>query len=189
VSATALQNGKTRPAAEVLAEHGFTGERLLKLSRKIANDELRHRGAFLDPSRFEDLVGFLALAGVRAAVKYDPERRHTTYGRDGGDPFASWMADVLAHRVTDWYRSKAEGHGDRRRNLDNRIVLSAMDDEYDVDADIDFESLVSEHRLGEWQNAARAVDLAFADWVVITLDRAAKAIRQAYVVGAGETAM
>ena len=21
----------------------------------------------------------------------------------GGDPFASWMADVLAHRVTDWY--------------------------------------------------------------------------------------
>jgi hypothetical protein len=172
-----LANGSARRAEDVLAEHGFTGERLLKLSRKIANDELRRRGAFLDESRFEDLVGFLALQGVRAAVRYDPERPQASYGRDGGDPFASWMADILAHRLTDWYRSKGEGHGDRRRNLDNRIVLSAMDDEYEVDADFDFESLVSERRLGEWQNAARAVDLAFADWVVITLDRAAKVIK------------
>jgi hypothetical protein len=180
-----LANGRTRPAAEVLAEHGFTGERLLKLSRKIANDELGRRGAFLDPSRFEDLVGFLALAGVRAAVQYDPERRHARYGRDGGDPFASWMADVLAHRVTDWYRSKAEGHGDRRRNLDNRIVLSAMDDEPDVDLDdLELEKLVSEHRAFEWQEAARAVDLSFEDWVVITLDRAAKVIRRAGLVDA-----
>jgi hypothetical protein len=54
-----------------------------------------------------------------------------------------------------------------------------MDDEYNVDADFDLESLVSEHRLGEWQNAARAVDPAFADWVVITLDRAAKVIGRA----------
>jgi hypothetical protein len=173
-----LANGRTQPAAEVLAEHGFTGERLLKLSRKIANDELRRRGAFLDPGRFEDLVGFLALAGVRAAVKYDPERRHTTYGRDGGDPFASWMADLLAHRVTDWYRSKGEGHGDRRRNLDNRIVLSAMDDEYDVDADIDFAKLLSEHRVLEWQRAAQTVELPLEEWIAITLDRAAKVIRR-----------
>ncbi len=174
-----LANGKSRSAAEVLAEHGFTGERLLKLSRKIANDELRGRGAFLDPSRFEDLVGFLALAGVRAAVRYDPERQHASYGRDGGDPFASWLADILAHRVTDWYRSKANGGGDARYGNDNRIVLSTMDEELDVDADFDFESLVSEHRAFEWQEAARAVDLSFEDWVVITLDRAAKVIRRA----------
>lgn len=172
-----LANGRTRPAAEVLAEHGFTGERLLKLSRKIANDELRRRGAFLDPGRLEDLVGFLALAGVRAAVQYDPERRHASYGRDGGDPFASWMADVLAYRVTDWYRSKAEGHGDRRHNLDNRIVLSAMDDEYDVDADIDFAKLLSEHRVLEWQRVAQTVELPLEEWIAITLDRAAKVIR------------
>jgi hypothetical protein len=179
VSATALQNGKTRPAAEVLAEHGFTGERLLKLSRKIANDELRRCGAFLDPGRFEDLVGFLALAGVRAAVKYDPERHHTTYGRDGGVPFASWLADILAHRVVDFWRSKHEGHGDRRRNFDNRIVLSAMDDDADVDADVDFAKLVSEHRVLEWQRAARTVELPLEEWIAITLDRAAKVIRRA----------
>ena len=99
-----------RSAAEVLAEHGFSGDRLLKLSRRIASDKLRRRGAFLDETRFEDLVGFLALAGVRAAcVRYEPEHRQATYGRDGGDPSASWLADILAHRVTDWYRSKADG--------------------------------------------------------------------------------
>jgi hypothetical protein len=163
----------------VLTEHGFSGDRLLRLSRRIANDELRRRAAFLDENRFEDLVGFLALQGVRAAVRYDPQRRHASYGRDGGDAFASWLADILAHRVTDWYRSKADGYGDRRHNLDNRIVLSAMDNEYEVDTAFDFEGLLSEHRVGEWQDAARTVDLAFADWVVISLDRVAKVIRQA----------
>lgn len=54
-----------------------------------------------------------------------------------------------------------------------------MDDEYDVDAAFDFDFLVSEHRLGAWQNAARAVDLSFEDWVVITLDQAARVIGRA----------
>jgi hypothetical protein len=174
-----LANGKTRTAAEVLAEHGFEGDRLLKLSRRIAHDELRRRGAFLDESRFEDLVGFLALHGVRAAVRYDPERRQALYGRDGGDPFSSYIADVLAHRVTDWYRSKHEGQGDRRYGNDNRIVLSAMDEGNEVDTEVDFEGLLSERRFAEWQEAARAVELPLADWIAMTLDRAAKVIRQA----------
>jgi len=113
-------------AADVLESHGFGGDRLLKLSRKIANDELRRRGAFLDHERMEDLVGFLALHGVRASLRYDDDRQHTSYGRDGGDPFASYIADVMCHRVTDWYRSKAEGHGDRRYGFDNRVVLGEM---------------------------------------------------------------
>jgi hypothetical protein len=52
-------------AEQILEAHGFGGDRLLKLSRKIANDELRRRGGFLDHERMEDLVGFLALHGVR----------------------------------------------------------------------------------------------------------------------------
>jgi hypothetical protein len=180
VTATAVRNGTPRTADDVLTEHGFSGERLLKLSRRIANDELRRRGAFLDRERLEDLVGFLALQGVRAAVRYDPERPQASYGRDGGDPFASWLADILAHRVTDWYRSKAEGHADRRYNLDGMVVLSAMDDEPDVDPyDLDFERLVSERRLFEWQEAARTVELSFEDWIFVTLDRAAKVIKRA----------
>jgi DNA-directed RNA polymerase specialized sigma24 family protein len=98
-------------ADEVLHAHG---ERLLKLCRKIANDKLARWGGFLHEQRFEDLVGFLALQGVQAALRYDPEQTHAKYGWRGGEPFASWLADILDHRVTDWYRSKAEGGGDRR---------------------------------------------------------------------------
>jgi hypothetical protein len=100
-------------ADEVLRAHGFTGDRLLKLARKIANDKLARLGGFMHEQRLEDLVGFLALQGVQAALRYDPERAHARYGSRGGDPFASWLADILDHRVTDWYRSKAEGGGDR----------------------------------------------------------------------------
>ena len=178
-----LANGRARRAEDVLAEHDFGGERLLKLARRIANDELRRRGAFLDPSRFEDLVGFLALQGMQAAVRYDPERRQATYGRDGGEPFASWMADILAHRITDWYRSKHEGHGDRRKGHDNRIVLAPSDHEaFDVDSD-EFEALLSERRAAEWQWAATSVDLSLAEWVVQTLDQAARAVRRASFTG------
>ncbi len=111
-------------AADVLERNGFGGDRLLKLARRIANDELRRRGAFLDEGRLEDLVAYLALQGVKAAVRYDPEHRQVRYGQNGGrDTFSSYIADVMCHRVTDWYRSKAEGHGDRRYGLDNRIEL------------------------------------------------------------------
>jgi hypothetical protein len=84
----------------------------------------RRRDAFFDLERASRIsVCFLTLHGVRAAVRYDETRLQVTYGRDGGDPFASYIADVICHRVTDWYRSKAEGHGDRRYNNDNRLVL------------------------------------------------------------------
>lgn len=113
-----------RTAEDVLESHGFGGDRLLKLARRIAADELRRRGGFLDHERLEDLVAFLTLQGVKAAVRYDPDRRQVKYGQNGGrDTFSSYIADVMAHRVTDWYRSKAEGNGDRRYGYENRIVL------------------------------------------------------------------
>jgi hypothetical protein len=94
-------------ADEVRRAHGFTGERLLKLCRKIANDKLARLGRFMHEQRLEDLVGYLALQGVQAGLRYDPERVQARYGSRGGEPFASWLADILDHRVTDWYRSKA----------------------------------------------------------------------------------
>ena len=53
-----------RTAAEALEEHGFTGEQLLKLSRKAAQDALRRRGAFLDQQRFDNLADYLLEVGV-----------------------------------------------------------------------------------------------------------------------------
>jgi hypothetical protein len=52
-----------------------------------------------------------------------------------------------------------------------------MDDDADIDADIDFAKLLSEHRVLEWQRAAQTVELDLEEWIAITLDRAAKAIR------------
>ena len=58
-------------AEQVLEAHNFGGDRLLRLARRIAADELRRRGAFLDHERLDDLVGFLVVQGCRAAVGYD----------------------------------------------------------------------------------------------------------------------
>jgi excisionase family DNA binding protein len=151
-------------ADEVLRAHGFSGDRLLKLARKIANDKLARLGGFMHEQRLEDLVGFLALQGVQAALRYDPERAHARYGSRGGDPFASWLADILDHGVTDWYRSKAEGGGDRRYNNDNRLVLDgdmgyeepgdAFEREFDLrraEQGVDFEEAEADlgHGLGD----------------------------------------
>ena len=54
-----------------------------------------------------------------------------------------------------------------------------MDEELDVDTDLDFEKLLSERRVAEWQSAAHSVELSLEEWIAITLDRAAKAIKQA----------
>jgi hypothetical protein len=62
-------------AEDVQRAHGFTGERLLELCWKIANDKLARLGGFMHEQRLEDLVGDLALQGVQAALRYD-ERFH-----------------------------------------------------------------------------------------------------------------
>ena len=93
----------------MLREHGFTGERLLKLARRVANDELRRRGAALG-DRYDDLIGFLVETGLRTAERYDPARVRPGYS------FASFIYDILAMRVTDFFRAKAQGFADRRYN-------------------------------------------------------------------------
>lgn len=156
--------------------HGFTVDRLMKLSRKVAADELRLRGATLG-DRFEDLVSRLQLVGLQAAMKYDPNRHHASYGSNGGEPFASYVADIMGKRVDDHFRSKAEGFGDRRYGNDNRIELN--DDPDPADHDVDFEALVDERRRAQWQAAADRVGWPLSEWIAITLDRAARDLRDA----------
>lgn len=159
-------------AAELaLRAHGFDGERLMKLARKIANDALRARGANLG-DRFEDLVSRLQLIGLQQALRYDPEHAQASYGRNGGEPFASYLADVMEKRVTDFFRSKAEGFGDRRYGNDNRLVLD--DDPEPADHDTDFEDLIDERRRARWQRRAVDEDWTLSEWIVISLDLCAK---------------
>ena len=159
-----------------LMRHGFTTERLMKLSRKIANDALRLRGATLQ-DRFDDLASRLQIVGLEAALRYDPERHHATYGSNGGEPFASYVSDVMANRVVDYFRSKAEGFGDRRYGNDNRIDLT--DDPDPADHDVDFMELVDERRRAKWQKAAEATGWDLSQFIVTTLDIAADQIETA----------
>jgi hypothetical protein len=153
-----------------LMRHGFTVERLQRLARKVANDALRLRGASLG-DRFEDLVSRLQMVGLQAAIRYDPDREHVRYGQNGGEPFASYVADLMERRVDDYFRSKAEGFGDRRYGNDNRIVLA--DDPDPADHDTDFEALVDDRRRARWQQAADTCGMTISEFIVTTLDIAA----------------
>lgn len=156
-----------------LMRHGFTVERLQRLARKIGNDALRLRGATLG-DRFEDLVSRLQMVGLQAAIRYDPLREQAHYGQNGGEPFASYVADLMEKRVDDYFRSKAEGFGDRRYGNDNRIVLD--DDPDPADHDTDFEMLVDDRRRARWQQAADATGWTLSEFVAITLDKAAAGV-------------
>lgn len=151
--------------------HGFTPERLMKLARKVANDELRRMNGTLG-DRFDDLVSRMVIAGMEAAWKYDPLVKHASYGKNGGEPFASYVADMMALRVKDHYRSKAEGFGDRRKGFDNMIDLS--DDPDPADHDTDFEFLVDERRRSKWQRAATMKEQTLSQFVVSVLDIASE---------------
>jgi hypothetical protein len=153
--------------------HGFTVERLQRLARRIANDALRMRGARLD-DRLDDLVSRLVMAGLQATMRYDPSRPQRSYGRNGGEPFASYIADIMDKRVDDYFRSKAEGFGDRRYGNDNRIVLA--DDPDPADHDTDFDVLLDERRRARWQQAAVSTGWTLSEWIAITLDKASRQV-------------
>jgi hypothetical protein len=73
---------------------------------------------------------------------------------------------------------RAEGNGDARKGLANRIVLTGeFDDEPDVDLEI--ERYLSADRVSEWMAAAELVGLPLAEFIVVSLDRAALAVRRA----------
>jgi DNA-directed RNA polymerase specialized sigma24 family protein len=119
---------------------------------------------------------------LAAAIRFDPDRATTTYGSNGGKHFDSWICDVMWHRCTDWLRKKSEGGGDSRYGFANRVVLT---DEFDEDSEPEFEieRFISADRVSEWKAAANLVGLPLEEFVVITLDRAAEAIKRAAKTG------
>lgn len=157
-----LGNDRRAGSAELaLRTHGFTGERLLKLAHKVANDELRKRNDARLKDRYEDLVQSLVEVGCRYAPRYDPQLATDTYER--------YLAKHMAHRVDDFFRSKAQGFGDRRYGNDNRVDL--VDDPDPADHDVDFDRLLTDRRRAQWQTAADLMQLNLAEWMCATLDR------------------
>ncbi len=163
-----VANGAIRTdAAKALLAQGFDGERLLRLARSVANNEINRRGSVLGDKR-EDLVGFLVLNACRKAPDYDASRSGPGY------TFASWLYDSMEHWADDFYRRKSEGFGDRRYGNDNRILLH--EDPDPADHDTDFEELVSDRRRARWQQAADLVGWPLSEWIVISLDKAARQV-------------
>jgi DNA-directed RNA polymerase specialized sigma subunit len=167
-----------RSADDALREHGLSGDRLMKLARRIANDAQRRAPAGLG-GKYEDLVQFLNLQALEAALRYDPAKSGNGYS------FTSYLCDVMELRVDDFYRRKSEGFGDRRHGNDQRIVLVGDSEEFDFDSEIDFEEKLSERRMQGWQRAAENLGMPFRDWVLYTLD--AQARRQATHTGTRST--
>jgi hypothetical protein len=118
-----------------------------------------------------------------AAPRFDPGRTTGIYGRNGGRHFDSWICDVMTWRCTDWLRSKREGNGDARKGHANRVTLVGEFDE-ETDQDFGIERFLSEDRVSEWTNAADLVGLPLAEFVVVSLDRAAAAVKQTAVTSA-----
>jgi hypothetical protein len=152
-----------------LLRNGFTSQRLMLLSHKITSDYIAGNIPYLEQSRRADLADFVLEKSLPAVLRFRPDHPTKTYS--SAAHFSSWMSDLMMHRCTDWFRSRAEGNGDARYGHHNRVVLTDSFDD-DADPEIDFEKLLSERRLVKWQQAAEAVNLSLADYIAVTLDRA-----------------
>lgn len=152
-----------RTAEQALQANGLDGRRLLKLAHRITQDAQRRAPAGLG-GKYEDLHSFLVEQALRAAVRYDPRISN------GGYSFESYLCDVMEQRVTDYYRRKSEGFGDRRSGSDGRVVLSGDPMLDEPDPEVDFDKLISERRIARYQRAAAFRNLSMAEWIVITLD-------------------
>lgn len=159
----------------VLRRHGFTTEKLMRMAESIAVVGLKRRGAALG-DRFDDLVSRLTMVGLQAALRYDPQREHLAYGRNGGDPFRGYLADIMDKRIDDYFRSRSEGFSDRRYKNYGEVTPTEQ-----VDGDADHQHAVEEaiERLDsvanlEWYTeAAEAEGIPLHDWVIRALNERA----------------
>jgi hypothetical protein len=79
----------------------------------------RKTGASLG-DRIDDMAQHLALTATRRALNYKPELNPNS-------SFTSYLWDIMEPACIDYFRRKAEGHGDRRYGHDNRIDLAGED--------------------------------------------------------------
>jgi DNA-directed RNA polymerase specialized sigma24 family protein len=159
-----------RTAEQALAEHGLDGYRLLRLARRAADDAQRRAPAGLG-GKYEDLVSFLVLQALEAAVRYGPE-----YTRPGYS-FASYLFDIMELRVTDWYRRKSEGFGDTRSGSNGRVELHAdppptEPDHHEHESTLELDSY--------WSRAAGSLSTPMHDWDVVTEQAAMQWVRAAH---------
>lgn len=178
---------QTPTAEQALKAHGFDGDKLIAYARTIARRELQRKGSTLG-DRHEDLVMYLVELGCRKAVTYNPAKSSPSY------TFSSYLYDIMARRVPDFYRSKSEGFGDKRRNQHDRLHVTSKPGQtsfstaagvYRLHTDDDPPSalvddqtdalarLIDQDTLTRYTKAAERAGLTLATWVHTTLEAAA----------------
>ena len=65
------------------------------LAAQAAHDGLRRMRAYLDEDRFQDLVSYLVIVGLRADVRFDPSF---------GQARSTYLYRRMRPRIVDWYR-------------------------------------------------------------------------------------
>lgn len=104
-------------------------ENSYRFVRGALDDEMRARGAYLDPVRYEDALSYLVDVLCRLAQRYDPSK--------GSLSFSTFAYRILRRRYTSYLR---ESRGDARYGNDGREQSVA-------DPDLLRESLASEDHL------------------------------------------
>jgi hypothetical protein len=157
-----------------LRRHGFTSEKLMERAELVAWEGVRRRGATLNEERMSDLIARLIRVGLEAVLRYDPEREHMSYGRNGGSPFSSYLSDIMDKRIDDHFRSRAEGFSDRR--YENYGVVEPSDtieQEHRADVEEAVERLDGIANIEWYKDAAAIEGLPLADWIVRGLNERA----------------
>jgi DNA-directed RNA polymerase specialized sigma24 family protein len=103
---------------ETLRARGLSGARLLGIARDVANDAAR-RSPYCSEATRQALTSYLTEVALRETLRYDATRSGEGYS------FPSYVWDILNLRVSDFYRRKSEGFGDKRSGSANRVTLSA----------------------------------------------------------------
>lgn len=166
-----------------LRRHGWSPQRLQKAAQKACSDYVRANVPHLPNHRRDELVDFVVEKSLVAIMSFRPDHATTSYGRDGGKHFDSWLYDVMMKRCIDWYRSKSEGNGDRRYGNDNRV-------QYEEDIDVDpwgavvaglfqaIEQHLTARSLKHWMQARdhSESDKDIAEWVVYVVNKEAARI-------------
>ncbi len=169
----ATQPTQQQATAAALERIGLTPQALVKIARTVANDYKRLKGAQLG-DKDDDFVSYIIVVGLQAALRYDPAKAD-------GDQGVSFIWKIMQQRCDDFFRRKSEGFGDSRHGNNGRLVLKGnldldelLKDDDDVDIAFDLDLQMRAGRVRRWAQAAERCKLPVAEWVLITLDRAAE---------------
>ena len=72
--------------------------------RHALNDELKHNGATLNPTEYDDAIAYLDQEAIGLAKRYDASRAKPGAGKTTN--FSTWSYRIIRYRYADWLRCR-----------------------------------------------------------------------------------